>query len=215
MARNLNMGTPDLILDTALRLFNETGCPDVSTNLIATEADISAGNLYYHFHNKADIVLTLLARYEQAVEPLLDPPDAQGMDIEQWSMHLHVFMETLYAYRFLYRDQRYVLSLAPAIERHFHRLLARQRLATSGVIEALARAGVIHADTASRGALADQIDLILNYWLAFEGSRRGHVDPAKAMIHAVIQIMLLMLPYLDEPSRAMVQPLIWQYQLAG
>jgi AcrR family transcriptional regulator len=57
------MKTRDRILETSLRLFNEAGVAKVSTNRIATEAEISFGNLYYHFKNKGQIVEWLFRHF--------------------------------------------------------------------------------------------------------------------------------------------------------
>src|SRR6266536_2569583 len=56
------MKTRDRILETALRLFNEEGAAKVPTNRIATELEMSPGNLYYHFRQKEQLVDRLLRR---------------------------------------------------------------------------------------------------------------------------------------------------------
>ncbi|MEQ1783280.1 MAG: helix-turn-helix domain-containing protein, partial [Hyphomonadaceae bacterium] len=58
--------TKSRILDTALALFNERGVANVTTNHIAEALNMSPGNLYYHFRNKAEIVRELFARIMQA-----------------------------------------------------------------------------------------------------------------------------------------------------
>ena len=48
--------TRQKIINTAIDLFNQYGSSNVSTNHIAAAMDISPGNLYYHFHNKEEII---------------------------------------------------------------------------------------------------------------------------------------------------------------
>lgn len=50
------LSTKDKIVLKAVELFNERGTQNITTNHIAKEAGISAGNLYYHFRNKEEIV---------------------------------------------------------------------------------------------------------------------------------------------------------------
>ena len=82
--------TRELILDTSLVMFNTLGEPNVTTNHIADEMEISPGNLYYHFRNKDDIIEQLFARYEARMDEVLAPPDGRLPGLEDIWLQLHL-----------------------------------------------------------------------------------------------------------------------------
>jgi AcrR family transcriptional regulator len=70
--------TRERIIETSLRLFNDFGEPNVTTTVIADEMNISPGNLYYHFHNKDEIIESIFAVFEREIEDTLAAPTRDG-----------------------------------------------------------------------------------------------------------------------------------------
>jgi AcrR family transcriptional regulator len=96
--------TRTLILDTALRLFNEENASDVSTNQIAAEASISPGNLYYYFRNKEEIIRALFPEIQDGIaKPLTYPKDAP-ISAERMAADYVSAIEVLWRYRFFFAD---------------------------------------------------------------------------------------------------------------
>ena len=89
------------ILSSALRLFNEKGTSEVSTNHICDYISISPGNLYYHFRSKEEIIISLFQQMIQKWDskPVLGNP---SLDI-LFSMYEKVF-QFLWDYRFIHRE---------------------------------------------------------------------------------------------------------------
>ena len=96
--------TRQRILDTTLALYNEHGEPQVSTSLIAAELGISAGNLHYHFRRKDELSAALLDRFVAEFEALLPPAGWRADHVEDAWLLLHLLLESLWRYRFLFRD---------------------------------------------------------------------------------------------------------------
>lgn len=68
--------TRTLILETALRLFQERGYDKTTMRVIAREAGVSVGNAYYYFSSKEHLVQgfydRIAAEHRDAVRPVLD-----------------------------------------------------------------------------------------------------------------------------------------------
>src|SRR4030095_15189804 len=96
--------TRQRILYASLAMFNAQGEPNVTTNHIADELEISPGNLYYHFRNKDDIVEHLFARYETKMDSVLVSPDERLPGLEDIWLQLHLAFECMWEYRFILRD---------------------------------------------------------------------------------------------------------------
>ena len=93
--------TKDRILEVSLAMFNAQGEPNVTTNHIADELEISPGNLYYHYRNKENIVEHIFARYETRMDQALLVPDDRLPTLEDVWLQLHMVFECMWDYRFL------------------------------------------------------------------------------------------------------------------
>ena len=159
--------TRELILVTSLVLFNEFGEPNVTTNHIADEADISPGNLYYHFRRKEEIILELFKRYLGVIHPLLEAPEDNAINIENLWFRLHLLFEARGEYRFLFRNLTDLTELSSTMRHAVRGLLAEERRAIANYLELLARGGALTAGDASREVLLDNIHLAMTCWLPY------------------------------------------------
>ena len=95
MAKKAPRRTAERILESSLALFNRFGEPNVSTTAIAADLHISAGNLYYHYPAKDEIVNALFARYDEALSGLLHA-GADVQDVEDAWFFMHTLFELIW-----------------------------------------------------------------------------------------------------------------------
>ncbi len=202
--------TRQRILDCALAMFNAQGEPNVTTNHIADELEISPGNLYYHFRNKDDIIEQLFGRYEERIGVAMTVPEGRLPNLEDIWMQLHLVFECIWDYRFLYRDLVDILSRNRRLRTRFARILKRATDNASSVIRGLARAGIVRASPAEMDGFSTNLLVLTTFWLNF-GAARGDQDEARSIRQGIVQVMMLISPFLRDAERVHLNTLSQAY----
>ena len=201
------MKTRDRILECALQLFNQQGEPNVSTLEIANEMGISPGNLYYHFHGKEPLVLGLFERFEDELTPLLDPPLEVRLDAEDYWLFLHLIVERMAQYRFLFQDLSNLTGRLPKLARGMRNLLNALKRTLAALLASLKAQGQVVSDTRALGQLVEQITLTLLFSLDYQRvlAREGEVGVV------VYQVMMMVAPHLEAGSRHAAEQIALRY----
>lgn len=202
--------TRQRILDTALAMFNSQGEPNVTTNHIADELEISPGNLYYHFRNKDDIIEQLFTRFEGRMDTALSSPQGRLPGLEDIWLQLHLVFESIWDYRFLYRDLVEILSRNRRLRMRFARILKRADGQAHTVMRGLSHAGVMRGSSDELAATATNVLVIATFWLNY-ASARGDKDEHAAIRDGIVQVMMLLAPFLRDAERVHLNTLVRAY----
>ena len=194
------MKTKDRILLASLTLFNEQGEPNVTTLQIADELNISPGNLYYHFKNKAEIVDGLFNQFEARISDLLDVPETILGVEDQW-LFLHLLFEAIAQYRFLYQDLVNVLGRYERIKPRFKRILNKKLQASRTICRSMQQQGILLATDDEVDALCQNIVLGITYWISFDTVRNVLNGHTMDLSRGIYQVLAQVAPFLQEDAR--------------
>jgi AcrR family transcriptional regulator len=216
MERKPKRKTRERILEAALMLFNRFGEPSVTVSAIAADMGISHGNLYYHYPSKEKIVEDLFRDFRRDIARTLVAPNAHPPHAEDVWLFLHLMFETIFHYRFLYRDLNDLLSRYHSIEKYFQELLDRQTAIAKTIMRRLVDAGSMQATPAEIETLAENMTIIATYWLsyAFVRNPRGEQD-GETLTRGIAHILSLASPYLEPEQRKLLERLSQAYLDGG
>lgn len=190
------------VLAESLRLFNERGEAHVTTGTIAAELGMSPGNLYYHFRNKDQIVEELFTRFEERIGVQPGPARGGPEAIEDLWLYLHLMLEAIWDYRFLYRNLDDLLARNRRLRERFGRIIVRKHDAVVALCESLVAARAMRARPGEIRALARNVLVVATYWLNFRPMLGRPGEGAEDIGEGAFQVMALVAPYLVGPARA-------------
>lgn len=191
------MTTREKILDTALTLFNKDGTAAVSTNHIAEAAGISPGNLYYHFHNKEEIIRELFQRLYTAWDVELQVSDPNAIQLQDINHIVEANYQIIWRYRFAYRELTALLRQDAELRTGFHAVRQRGFDGFRELLNAFAAAKIIRMpkDPQEIEELQEIIWLISEFWINNLEMNGRKVNEAE-MQRGVNLMLRVLKPYL-------------------
>ena len=194
------MQTKTRILDAALLLFNASGTATVSTNHIAEAAEISPGNLYYHYRNKEAIIRGLYERLDAIWERVFQLPPDRLPTLDDLQSLVRLNFATLWDHRFLYRELGALLRRDPALQERYQAVRRRGFANLCDLLTAFVAAEVLTIPADAVTDVATLCWMVTDFWLPYVEMNGAEVDAAQLQ-HGVELLMRVLNPYLTGGNR--------------
>jgi len=204
--------TRNRILVASLLLFDEQGEPNTTTNQIADEIDISPGNLHYHFKTKSDLVVALLEAFRVDMREILVAPAEESLSVEDFWLFLHLLLERIAAYRFLFRDVETLSGHYPALAKGLQGFIKSLTVTVDGWLQQLEQHGVLKTTAADRDELCKSLVVVMIFSGRYDSLTGKTGD---ALMRAARSALHQLLPYLDRDDMQLVLNLADRYGESG
>lgn len=204
--------TRNRILLMSLNLFNEAGVAKTTTNHIADELEISPGNLHYHFRTKADLVSAIVAEFEADSRVAITPPGTTPVSIDDIWVFMHLLLERLSMYRFLFRDFETVTAEYPLVEPKLRRFVVSLAGNVALHLLNLEESGALKTTAADRLILGRSIVVQMLFSESFDALTGVAVRDDNSTVRAAQSVLHLLLPYLKGNNAELVRTLLDDYR---
>jgi AcrR family transcriptional regulator len=191
------MKTRDKIIQASIALFNEQGERNVTTNHIAAHLAISPGNLYYHFRNKEDIILSIYEEYARSL--LLDtlpklPAELKPLD--SLVLYMDSVFQTTMKFRFFYSNLPVLLDKNPSLREKYVEVQQSITERISQLLVSLRGADFIDFADEELADIVSILRLINTFWVSFHQTQTivNEVND-RVFYQGVLKILVLLRPY--------------------
>ncbi|MCO4797686.1 MAG: TetR/AcrR family transcriptional regulator [Colwelliaceae bacterium] len=198
------MKTRDKIIQASIELFNEQGERNVTTNHIAAHLSISPGNLYYHFRNKEDIILSIYEEYARNL--LLDTfpqvsPDMKPLDTI--ILYMDAVFQALMKFRFFYANLPVLLGKNPLLHGKYVEVQHTISKRLSEMLVSLRDADMMEFDDDELPDIVSILRLINTFWLSFYQTQNENTEINDSVfLEGVLKILVLLRPYITDSAKS-------------
>lgn len=198
------MKTRNRIIQASIALFNEQGERNVTTNHIAADLGISPGNLYYHFRNKEDIILSIYEEYARnlliesmpEVKPEIKPLDAI-------ILYMDAVFQALMKFRFFYSNLPVLLAKNPLLHDKYVEVQGVIAKRVSELLLSLRSANMMEFSDEDLPDIVSILRLVNTFWLSFYQTQNNNTEINDAVFYeGVLKILVIIQPYVTGNAKA-------------
>jgi AcrR family transcriptional regulator len=194
------MKTRDKIIQASIALFNEHGERNVTTNHIAAHLGISPGNLYYHFRNKEDIILSIYEEYARNL--LLDTFPQVSSEVKPLDaiiLYMDAVFQMMMKFRFFYSNLPVLLDKNPSLREKYVEVQHSIADRLSQLLISLRAADIIDFDDEELTDIVSILRLINTFWLSFYQTQNIVNEINDSVFYqGVLKILAILRPYTTE-----------------
>ncbi|MEM6265245.1 MAG: TetR/AcrR family transcriptional regulator, partial [Bacteroidota bacterium] len=188
------------ILNTARKLFNLKGIANVSFRDLAKEANMSPGNLGYHYKNMGAVVLALYEEMEEKMEGVIS--SKKFGDLYRLQEIVFYFYQFQTTYLFFFMDLGIIARMYPEIAERHGRAMERHIQEGTRLLFTYVEAGLLEPEPfpGTYEKIAHTVWLINTYWSTQKRLMQHSNFPINKRF-TLDMIWNLLLPHLTEQGR--------------
>lgn len=205
--------TYDRIIEASLALFNEQGERNITTNHIAAHLGISPGNLYYHFHNKEEIIHQIFGRYRLFIAQRLAMPVEHTLSAGDLVNYLDAAFQAMWQFRFMFYDLPNLLARNPQLQADYHHFVDQElHELLKQLFQGLVQSGLLKLDEQDIQPLITNIWLIVKFWYPFvQGAQPAQPITEADSYRGALQVLALLKPYIQPEFQPLFQQMATRY----
>ena len=185
--------TEKKIVQTALKMFNETGIEYVGMRELAAALEMRVGNLTYYFPTKDDLVNRL--SLDLAEENNKTIVSLESMNIKAFFEMLRQVFRNHVKYRCLMLSFVHIMERNPIVAKRYGKVQSARNQTWSNNIQALREGKYISADAKEVDFLVSTIALIARFWISEAAVSFKNLSEDQQLQHYTRMIARIFLPF--------------------